>query len=151
MEGVDALHVAIEIPDSRFDDFAVAGAPQLVADTACADFFVLGPAAPDGWRTIDLASHPVVLDASTGAGANVLGDPRIALALDRQRSGEARGAAPRGGGRDHGNVRHPGDSPAGRRAAGRFRPPRHGRSAAGPPERAASWRVRAGRGGREKE
>ena len=96
MERVDALHVAIEIPDSRFDDFAVAGAPQLVADTACADFFVLGPAAPDGWRTIDLASHPVVLrvngvDASTGAGANVLGDPRIALAWianDRAERGE---------------------------------------------------------------
>ena len=96
MEGVDALHLAIEIPDSRFEDFAVAGAPQLVADSACAHLFVLGPAAPDGWRTIDLASHPVVLringaDASAGSGANVLGDPRIALAWianDRAERGE---------------------------------------------------------------
>ena len=96
MDAVDALHVAIEIPDSRFDDFATAGAPQLVADTACAEFFVLGPAAPDAWRTVDLASHPVVFrvngaDASTGTGANVLGDPRIALAWianDRAARGE---------------------------------------------------------------
>ena len=96
MDAVGALHVAIEIPDSRFDDFASAGAPQLVADFACAEFFVLGPAAPDAWRTIDLASHPVVFrvngaEASTGSGANVLGDPRIALtwiANDRAARGE---------------------------------------------------------------
>lgn len=96
MERVDSLHVAIEVPDSRFEDFAGAGAPQLVADSACAEFFVLGPAAPDVWRTIDLASHPVALrvngvDASTGSGANVLGDPRIALAWianDRAERGE---------------------------------------------------------------
>ena len=96
MDAVGALHVAIEIPDSRFDDFASAGAPQLVADFACAEFFVLGPAAPDAWRTIDLASHPVVFrvngaEASTGSGANVLGDPRIALAWianDRAARGE---------------------------------------------------------------
>ena len=84
MDAVDALHVAIEIPDSRFDDFATAGAPQLVADFACAEFFVLGPAAPDAWRAVDLASHSVVFrvngaETSTGSGANVLGDPRIAL------------------------------------------------------------------------
>lgn len=96
MEGVASLHPAIEIPDSRFEDFAVAGAPQLVADTACADRFVLGPAAPGEWRTVDLASHPATLringvDASVGAGANVLGDPRIALAWlanDRAERGE---------------------------------------------------------------
>ena len=96
MARVASLHVAIEIPDSRFDDFAVAGAPQLIADTACAEFFVLGPAAPDAWRTVDLASHSVVFringaDASTGTGANVLGDPRIALtwiANDRAERGE---------------------------------------------------------------
>ena len=96
MDAVAALHVAIEIPDSRFDDFAAAGAPQLVADFACAEFFVLGPAAPDGWRDVDLASHPVAFrvngaEVSTGSGANVLGDPRIALAWianDRAARGE---------------------------------------------------------------
>ena len=96
MEAVESLHPAIEVPDSRFEDFAVAGAPQLVADTACADLFVLGPAAPDEWRALDLASHPAVLringvDASAGSGANVLGDPRLALAWianDRAARGE---------------------------------------------------------------
>ena len=96
MSRVAALHLAIEIPDSRFEDFAVVGAAQLVADTACAEYFVLGAPAPEGWREIDLADHPVALRidgaiASTGTGANVLGDPRIALAWlanDRARRGE---------------------------------------------------------------
>ena len=96
MDAVAALHVAIEIPDSRFADFASAGAPQLVADLACAEYFVLGPAAPESWRAVDLASHPVVFrrngaEASAGTGANVLGDPRIALAWianDRAERGE---------------------------------------------------------------
>ena len=96
MGRVEALHVAIEIPDSRFVDFASAGAAQLAADTACAEYFVLGPAAPESWRAVDLSSHPVVFrvnraDASTGTGANVLGDPRVALAWianDRAMRGE---------------------------------------------------------------
>ena len=96
MERVAALHVAIEIPDSRFADFAIVGAPQLAADSACAEYFVLGPAAPAAWRSIDLASHPVAFrvngaETSVGTGANVLGDPRIALtwiANDRAARGE---------------------------------------------------------------
>ena len=91
-----ALHVAIEIPDTRFDDFVSAGAAQLAADSACAEYFVLGPAAPEGWRDVDLAAHPVefrvgAAGASSGSGANVLGDPRIALAWlanDRAERGE---------------------------------------------------------------
>ena len=97
MEAVASLHPAIEIPDSRFEDFTAAGAPQLVADTACADLFVLGPAAPEAaWRALDLAAHPAVLringaDASSGVGANVLGGPHLALAWianDRAERGE---------------------------------------------------------------
>jgi 2-keto-4-pentenoate hydratase len=80
-----SLHPAIEIPDSRFDDFTIVGAPQLIADNACAHYFVLGQAAPDSWREIDLAAHTVKgavvgKGARDGVGANVLGDPRIALA-----------------------------------------------------------------------
>ena len=41
------LHPAIEIPDSRYDDFTIVGAAQLIADDACAHYFVLGDAAPD--------------------------------------------------------------------------------------------------------
>lgn len=84
LDAVQSLHPAIEIPNSRYEDFVRVGAPQLIADNACADFFVLGPATHANWRTIDLAKHEVVarMDgkiAGQGIGANVLGDPRIAL------------------------------------------------------------------------
>jgi 2-keto-4-pentenoate hydratase len=84
LAAVETLHPSIEVPDSRFNDFASVGAPQLIADTACACWFVLGPAATTEWRAIDLATHAVRVfrngeAAATGAGSNVLGDPRIAL------------------------------------------------------------------------
>jgi 2-keto-4-pentenoate hydratase len=81
---VDTLHPAIEIPDSRYRDFVTAGAPQLIADNACACWFVIGPEVEANWRSHDLARHPVTAWrngelAATGIGANALGDPRIAL------------------------------------------------------------------------
>jgi 2-keto-4-pentenoate hydratase len=84
LDAVATLHPSIEIPDSRFDDFTVVGAPQLIADNACGHYFVLGVAAPDAWRSLDLPAH-VVHGAVVGRlqrdglGANVLGDPRVAL------------------------------------------------------------------------
>lgn len=84
LDAVATLHPAIEIPDSRFDDFTIVGAPQLIADNACAHLFVLGPPAPDAWRDIDLVEHRAIGTAGgltrEGKGANVLGDPRVALA-----------------------------------------------------------------------
>ena len=92
LDAVDTLHPAIELPDSRFEAFETAGAPQLIADDACAHQFVLGPATGASWRSLDLAQHRVVgsvvgSGAGSGAGgveregtgANVLGDPRLAL------------------------------------------------------------------------
>jgi 2-keto-4-pentenoate hydratase len=83
MAAVDALHPAIEMPDSRFADFTVAGAPQLIADNACAHLFVLGDATTAAWRDVDLAQHRVICRVGRtereGKGENVLGDPRIAL------------------------------------------------------------------------
>jgi len=84
MSEVASLHPAIEIPDSRFMDFSRVGAPQLVADNACACLFVLGRETESNWWDMDLAAHPVSLLlngalAAEGCGANVLGDPRIAL------------------------------------------------------------------------
>jgi 2-keto-4-pentenoate hydratase len=84
LASVATLHPAIELPDSRFDDFTIVGAPQLIADNACAHYFVLGDAAPDSWRTLDLVEHRVVGAVQgklqrEGKGANVLGDPRVAL------------------------------------------------------------------------
>ncbi len=82
---VATLHPAIEIPDSRFADFATAGEAALIADLACGHLFVLGAAATADWRAIDLAAHPVTARVSggppqPGIGRNVLGDPRISLA-----------------------------------------------------------------------
>lgn len=85
IDAVESLHPAIEIPDSRYRDFARVGAAQLIADNACANYFVLGPATSADWRGIDLVEHTASAHingklAGEGKGANVLGDPRIALA-----------------------------------------------------------------------
>lgn len=85
LDAVDALLPAIEIPDSRYADFAAAGVAQLIADNACAWRFVAGAPAPAIWRTIDLADYTVRADVGErylrdGIGRNVLGDPRTALA-----------------------------------------------------------------------
>ncbi len=82
---VAALHPAIELPDSRFADFAAAGGAQLAADDACAGWFVLGGPVEAGWRHLDLAAQPVSLNingevVSSGSGADVLGGPLLALA-----------------------------------------------------------------------
>ncbi len=84
LDAVANLHPAIEVPDSRYADFVRAGAPQLIADNACADYFILGPAAQAPWRDLDLRTHPVNAEVvgryrREGLGANVLGDPRVAL------------------------------------------------------------------------
>lgn len=85
LDAVDTLHTAIEVPDSRFDDFTIVGAPQLIADNACAHLFVLGSATTARWRDLDLVEHEVTGTIAGGTmhrgkGANVLGDPRVALA-----------------------------------------------------------------------
>jgi 2-keto-4-pentenoate hydratase len=84
LAAVDTLHPAIEIPDSRFIDFASAGEAQLIADNACAHQFVLGAATTANWRAMDLIEErpQITLRGQryVGHGANVLGDPRAALA-----------------------------------------------------------------------
>ena len=92
LAAVETLHPAIEVPDSRFDDFTIVGAPSLIADNACAHQFVLGPPAETDWRALDLVEHRVMGNVGRpftgrqeptltheGKGANVLGDPRVAL------------------------------------------------------------------------
>ena len=79
------LYLALEIPDTRFDDVTKVGAAQIIADNACAHDFVLGPKVTADWRSLDLAAHPTQGRVAGGAehpgkGANVLGDPRLALA-----------------------------------------------------------------------
>lgn len=84
MAAVATLHPALEIPDSRYEEFVSVGKAQLIADNACAHLFVLGPAVRSNWRAMDLATHAVRADVGgksrhEGSGANVLGDPRIAM------------------------------------------------------------------------
>jgi len=84
LDAVASLHLAIEIPDSRYDVFERVGAPQLIADNACANYFVVGPAVEADWRGLDLAAHAITGhvgdgQAQHGIGSNVLGDPRIAV------------------------------------------------------------------------
>src|SRR5262245_8909857 len=49
LDAVESLHVAIEVPDSRYDDYTVVGAPQLIADNACACWFILGAPTEADW------------------------------------------------------------------------------------------------------
>ncbi|HMB48151.1 MAG TPA: hydratase [Afifellaceae bacterium] len=85
LDAVATLHPSIEIPDSRFADFVIAGEAKLIADNACGHQFVLGAATGADWRALDLSAHPVHAGIAgryerDGIGANVLDDPRIALA-----------------------------------------------------------------------
>lgn len=84
IDAVDSLHLSIEFPDTRLSDYVHAGAPSLIADFACAAWWVVGPAIDAPWRDIDLSKHTVTAYkngsvAAVGSGANVLDDPRIAL------------------------------------------------------------------------
>ena len=84
LSAVSDLHLAIELPDSRFADFVSVGAANLIADNACAHEFVLGPIAAENWRDIDLSQHKMRAEVvgkfqHDGMGSNVLGDPREAL------------------------------------------------------------------------
>ncbi len=84
LDAVESMHPAIEIPDSRYNDFARVGAPQLIADTACAWWLYVGEPTTADWRDQDLAAHVVETflnnqPAERGLGANVLRDPRLAL------------------------------------------------------------------------
>ena len=84
MAAVGSLHLSIEVPDSRYRDFTKVGAAQLIADTACASWLVLGPAVDRPWRHIDLSTHVVKgfrngAQVAEGTGKAVLGDPRKAL------------------------------------------------------------------------
>ena len=84
MACVDALHLAIEIPNSRYSDFEHVGEASLIADFACAGHVVMGPEVTTPWRDKALNLHAVQVlrqgeVVGKGTGANVLGDPRLAL------------------------------------------------------------------------
>ncbi len=70
---------AIEVVDSRYEDWTTAGAPQLIADNVCMGFWVYG-AESANLDSLDLADHGVQVrrngvEAEKGNSANVLGNP----------------------------------------------------------------------------
>lgn len=84
MAAVGDLHLCLELPDSRFRNFATVGAPSLIADNACARDVVVGGRAAAGWRALNFAAHPISARVGSrysrqGISTNVLGDPRVAL------------------------------------------------------------------------
>ena len=84
MDAVEALHLAIEIPNSRYTAFEHVGEASLIADFACAGHVVIGPEVTTPWRELALDAHKVQVFkqgqwVADGVGANVLGDPRLAL------------------------------------------------------------------------
>ena len=84
LAAVGSMVLAIEVPDSRFVDFKQAGLSSLVADGMCGGHFITGPSIDD-WRSLDLREQEARLlcngeERSAGRGANVMGDPRSALA-----------------------------------------------------------------------
>ena len=83
MELVDSLYLAIEFPDSRFNNFSSVGELNLIADNACADQFVISSPIEKDWKKIDFSNFKLSISNSKfsykGIGSNVLGDPRVAL------------------------------------------------------------------------
>ncbi|HEY8242838.1 MAG: 2-keto-4-pentenoate hydratase [Vicinamibacteria bacterium] len=84
LDAVATVHAAIEIPDSRYEDFTAVGAAQLIADDACAHYFVCAESTGADWRSLDLVAHRALGRVGgryerEGSGAAVLGDPRVAL------------------------------------------------------------------------
>jgi 2-keto-4-pentenoate hydratase len=85
LAAVASVHPGIEIPDSRFVRFERAGEAQLIADCACMNEMLVGPAAhADGQAIAELPSLRVQARVSDGrvldgVGANALGDPVEAL------------------------------------------------------------------------
>jgi len=82
-DAVEGVLPAIEIVDSRFDDWLTVGTPSLIADNACNAAWVKGAIVKD-WKGIDLAAQPVRAEINgetrgTGSGAAVLGHPLNAL------------------------------------------------------------------------
>ena len=125
LAAVDSLHPAIEIPDSRFADFAGAGEAQLIADNACAHLFVLGAATPANWRAMDLVEErPQITlrgERYVGHGKNGLGGPADSADLACQRAARARHHLAGRGGGDDGNLSSAAADPGRRSFCGGFR------------------------------
>jgi len=80
---IEMFHPAIEVVDSRYDDWLTVGGPSIIADNAVNGALVLG-AGIAGWRDLDLNAAAVrcVIEgevAEEGVGAHALGGPLNAM------------------------------------------------------------------------
>lgn len=85
MDAIDSVFPAIEVADSRYQDWATAPVSAIVSDLGYAGGWVRGDPCPR-WRELDLSAVAVRLEADgaevrSGSGAAVLGDPWHALSL----------------------------------------------------------------------
>ena len=83
-EAVAELRPAIELVDSRFEDWMAVNTACLIADMGCNAALVVG-APVKRWKTIDLTKAAVRMKVDgkvvgKGTGADALGDPLLALA-----------------------------------------------------------------------
>ncbi len=83
IDATEAMYIALEFPETRLSDFINAGPGQLLADNACAGYFVLGPEV-SSWRKKNLSEVKVegFSDGklySKGSGKDAYGGPLKAL------------------------------------------------------------------------
>ena len=96
LAAVADLHLAIEVPDSRFEHHATMDAADMTADDGFAGWFVLGPKLA-AWRKLDLPNQKVRVSkngrvAGESSSTTAMGNPFEALSWlvnDRAKRGEA--------------------------------------------------------------
>ena len=82
---IDKVFIAIEVPNSRFNNFTKIGTESLIADNACANYLVFGEEFLENWRETDLAKLEVTISileegkVKKGKGFNVMGSPINAM------------------------------------------------------------------------
>lgn len=85
LEAIDDLYPAIEVVDSRYDDFRKVTLPELVADMGCNGALIVG-APVKNWRKLDLAKAKVAMrvgrkTVGKGSGAAVMNEDPVAALL----------------------------------------------------------------------
>jgi 2-keto-4-pentenoate hydratase len=99
VKAIDAVIPAIEVVDSRFENFLAVGLKCIVADQGMNAALILGKPHKN-WQALDLKAHKVRMTVDgkvvgEGKGADVMGDPLAALVWlvnhARQRGGIAAG------------------------------------------------------------
>ena len=80
---IDELYPAIELPDTRFENFEKIGEFQLISDNACAKYILLGQVINADIKDINFENIKVTISTNKsknkGNSANVLGSPLKAL------------------------------------------------------------------------